>query len=148
MELDLREISRKENSEMPIDLSVDLSGEEIDGIFPLKKPVTLKGVIKNSADVLKLNAVLNAFYLKPCDRCCEETEQQITLNIKRVFVTQEENENDDYILVPLLKFNVDEFLRSEIILNLPTLHLCSPDCLGICPVCGKNLNKFKCDCPK
>lgn len=37
-------------------------------------------------------------------------------------------------------------LREAIILSLPTVPLCKEDCLGLCPVCGKNLNEGKCQC--
>lgn len=39
-------------------------------------------------------------------------------------------------------------LREAIMLELPTLPLCSEDCKGLCPRCGTNLNKGECDCSK
>lgn len=38
-------------------------------------------------------------------------------------------------------------LREAILLELPSLPLCSEDCKGLCPHCGKNLNEGPCDCP-
>jgi len=35
---------------------------------------------------------------------------------------------------------------SEVILDLPSKHLCKDDCKGICFKCGKNLNEGECDC--
>jgi uncharacterized protein len=29
---------------------------------------------------------------------------------------------------------------------LPTKRLCSEDCKGLCPYCGKDLNEGRCDC--
>ncbi len=37
-------------------------------------------------------------------------------------------------------------LREAIILAIPAAPICSKDCKGLCPVCGKNQNKEKCDC--
>ncbi|MCD6385653.1 DUF177 domain-containing protein [Candidatus Sumerlaeota bacterium] len=36
--------------------------------------------------------------------------------------------------------------RELIMLELPFLPLCKPDCKGLCPQCGANLNKEQCHC--
>jgi uncharacterized protein len=42
--------------------------------------------------------------------------------------------------------DITEDLREEIILDYPLKPLCKEDCLGLCPKCGQNLNKGKCNC--
>ena len=37
-------------------------------------------------------------------------------------------------------------IREDIILALPYKSLCSPECRGLCPRCGHNLNRGKCAC--
>jgi len=37
-------------------------------------------------------------------------------------------------------------IKEAIVLFLPIAPLCRADCLGLCPVCGQNLNKKKCKC--
>ena len=37
-------------------------------------------------------------------------------------------------------------IYDNICLELPLKHLCKEDCLGLCPVCGINLNEKKCKC--
>lgn len=39
-------------------------------------------------------------------------------------------------------------IREAIILAIPPAPLCQKDCKGLCPICGKNLNKEKCNCKK
>jgi len=39
----------------------------------------------------------------------------------------------------------DDF-RESLLLELPIKVLCSESCEGLCPRCGKNLNKGECDC--
>jgi len=41
---------------------------------------------------------------------------------------------------------VDEDIRAELLLDLPMNPLCSPDCRGLCPVCGCDLNEGDCQC--
>lgn len=37
-------------------------------------------------------------------------------------------------------------IREAIILSQPINYLCKDDCLGLCPVCGINLNVKTCNC--
>jgi len=41
---------------------------------------------------------------------------------------------------------LEEILREQILLLLPMQRVCSADCKGICPVCGRNRNESSCDC--
>jgi uncharacterized protein len=41
---------------------------------------------------------------------------------------------------------LEELLREQILLDLPLKTLCSEDCKGLCPQCGKNLNSGECQC--
>lgn len=41
---------------------------------------------------------------------------------------------------------LEEILREQILLQLPMQRVCSSDCKGICPVCGKDRNESACDC--
>lgn len=38
-------------------------------------------------------------------------------------------------------------IREDLLLEVPPYPVCSPDCRGRCPQCGKNLNDGPCGCP-
>jgi uncharacterized protein len=42
------------------------------------------------------------------------------------------------------EIDLAEAVREHVLLNLPLRPLCRPDCAGLCPVCGKNLNQGPC----
>ena len=44
------------------------------------------------------------------------------------------------------QIDLDEIIREQIYLSLPMKCLCREDCPGLCPVCGADLNKAKCEC--
>lgn len=48
---------------------------------------------------------------------------------------------DEYI-------DLSDEIRESLLLELPMTVLCSEDCEGLCPQCGQNLNRVKCDCIK
>ena len=57
---------------------------------------------------------------------------------------------DDVYIVDQRYFElgVEDFVREDIFLALPTKFLCREDCKGLCPQCGKNLNDGSCSCKK
>jgi DUF177 domain-containing protein len=41
---------------------------------------------------------------------------------------------------------LEDVLREQVLLAVPAKTLCSEDCKGLCPHCGRNLNQGTCDC--
>ena len=94
-------------------------------------------------------SVLNVEYTfaADCDRCGVFAQHNHTVIVDKLLATAiERQESDTIITVPDMKLDVDEFVYSEVILDLPSKHLCNDDCKGICFKCGKNLNEGECGC--
>lgn len=41
---------------------------------------------------------------------------------------------------------LEDVVREQVLLSLPSRTLCKPDCKGLCPRCGQNLNVAGCSC--
>jgi uncharacterized protein len=41
---------------------------------------------------------------------------------------------------------LEDVVREQVLLSLPSRTLCTADCKGLCPRCGQNLNQAKCSC--
>lgn len=149
MVLDLKGIFACEGRSLPIDCSLDMSDVDYSGLFPLKKPIIAKGSVFNKASVVTLNLKIDFEYDAPCDRCGKETVRSYNVIIDKSLATSIEGEDSDTIItVPDMKLDVDELIFTEVILGLPTKHLCTETCKGICFKCGKDLNEGDCDCTK
>lgn len=147
MTLDLRRIFANDNSSIDINGSLDMSDVDIAAGFPLKKPVSYCGCVTNNASVVTLNLTIDFEYSAPCDRCGNLTSKRHSVTIKKSLATSlERQESDTIIVVSDMRLEVDELVYSEVILNLPSKHLCCEDCKGLCQKCGKNLNEGDCDC--
>lgn len=44
--------------------------------------------------------------------------------------------------------SLEDVVREQVLLSLPTRTLCTEDCKGLCPSCGQNLNSASCNCDK
>ena len=147
MILDLKRIFATDNSVLEIKHSLDMSDVDFYGNYPLKAPVKISGKVSNKASVVSLNLNIEYTFAAPCDRCGVFAKHNHTVIIDKLLATAiERQESDTIITVPDMKLDVDEFVYSEVILDLPSKHLCNDDCKGICFKCGKNLNEGECGC--
>lgn len=111
--------------------------------------VHASGVIKNNTGIVSMNAQAEFVLKTTCDRCAAPIERKTTIPVNHLLVAHlNDEDNDDFILVEDMHFNVDELIREDILLSLPTKILCRDDCKGICPYCGANLNEKQCNCKK
>ena len=147
MILDLKRIFATDGSVLKIEHTLDMSDVDFMGNYPLNKPIKINGSVFNKASVVYLNLNIEYTFNSPCDRCGVDTEHNHTVIVDKLLATAiERQESDTIITVPDMKLDVDEFVYSEVILDLPSKHLCKPDCKGICYKCGKNLNEGECSC--
>src|SRR5262249_49492851 len=62
---------------------------------------------------------------------------------EEVSISKAETEIGYYLGDGLL---LEDVLKEQLLLALPVKQVCRPDCKGICPQCGKDLNAGSCDC--
>jgi uncharacterized protein len=147
MVLDLKKVFTQQNKIVPFDYSIDLSSTEVDSAHPFVSPVKVLGTIKGLEGFAELKAQVSFNFSIPCDRCTRQISRHFVYSFSHTLVRKLENEDDDQLIeVHDGKLDLDELMREDILLELPTKFLCREDCKGICPVCGKNLNDGPCGC--
>lgn len=130
-------------------IQVDYSFRPEEDQLPNVSLVHVTGRLVNEADIVM--SQLSASFEMPllCDRCMSEYVAQYNFPVEHVLVTSLNHEDEDrFILVEQGQLDVDELVVSDILLSLPMKHLCRPDCKGLCPTCGRNLNEGPCGCKK
>ena len=71
-----------------------------------------------------------------CARCLDDI--RVTIAVKDLCFHFEK--------VRDLEVDLTDEVREELLLAVPSCFYCSPDCKGICPMCGTNLNHASCSC--
>jgi uncharacterized protein len=102
-------------------------------------PVDLEITQASGATVFYL--ALHAHLSGPCMRCLAHSEVEIDVDARELHDPQAPRSDElrsDYVVDDRLR--VDVWARDTIALELPDQILCRPDCAGLCPVCGKDLN--------
>lgn len=75
----------------------------------------------------------------PCMRCLAPAAPEVSVDAREVFQPGEVEElASPYVDGEVL--DLAAWARDALVLALPAQVLCRPDCLGLCPVCGEDLN--------
>jgi uncharacterized protein len=104
---------------------------------------------------VRLEGTVTAGTEVECDRCLKGVTIQVdrAFNVSYVNADQfdegaVELQPDDLIqsVFDGVAIDVDELVREQILLELPTRVLCSEECKGLCPICGSDRNTQTCPC--
>ncbi len=142
-----REGSLEIRAEIPSD---DPSWEGTELRFSAPLSVSGKAGWMASGEVLarlRLRGVL----AQECRRCLEPVSVEVKEELTLVFSPMEEtDEGEEEGVRPLPdgpgELDLAEAIREELVLSQSPLALCRPDCKGLCPQCGVNLNEDRCEC--
>jgi uncharacterized protein len=83
-----------------------------------------------------------------CVRCLEPFSYSFDFEIAELYLFSRQYgfEEPVYLIEPDGTVDITEPTRQQVWVSLPLQPLCRPDCGGLCPQCGANLNQESCTC--
>lgn len=80
-----------------------------------------------------------------CVRCLETYSQSLKWSFTDLYAFDQRSISESNLLVPEDgQIDLEPLLREYALLEFPISPVCRPDCKGLCPVCGENLNETDC----
>src|SRR5438309_8136903 len=76
----------------------------------------------------------------PCFRCLGDAVLELPIAVREYQASSPDSEELTTPYIADNRLDVSAWARDAVVLALPEKILCRPDCAGLCPVCGKNLN--------
>lgn len=147
MILDLTQVFLGEKKSLPVDCTLDFSELDYQNDHPFFDPVRVVGKVSAESGIVKLKAVAHFVYQCACDRCLDTVSRQMEIPIEHVLVTSLNSDDDgEHKLVEHYKLVLEDLVREDLIISVPSKNLCRDDCRGLCPHCGINLNTKSCVC--
>ena len=150
MVLDVAPLLRGEVKKIDIDYM--LSPEQIDSVSFDDAHVV--GVLTDNSGYMRLKLQATLSYHGKCARCLAPVDGVFSLDFERTVTTEGmideerlEELEDEYVVIDGHELSVDDTLCEELILSFPFRLLCSEDCEGLCPKCGKPRSEGDCGCP-
>lgn len=121
--------------------------------FTLPNGIDYDVSLTNAGEGILVTGVVRTHVEGVCDRCLEPAEFDVASEVDEYFLfeepAEEVSEDDDdaldyFVVNPDNTIDLSDALMSAIIMETPFVVLCDPDCKGLCPVCGENLNERDC----
>jgi uncharacterized protein len=110
-----------------------------------EEPVAGELLLESVVEGVLVSGRLRGTLALRCARCLKEFEQPVEVEVSELFALAAEPEDEDvYELDPEGWLDPEQLIRDALGLELPFSPLHSPDCRGICSVCGGDRNLGEC----
>ena len=114
-------------------------------------PVTLSGMYMLADETVIVRGIARAEITSPCARCLKPTVTTVEADVEEAFFRDVDGTlevDEDQFKYSGHVLELDDAVRSAILLELPSRILCREDCKGLCCQCGQDLNINECSCQK
>ncbi|MEN8143248.1 MAG: DUF177 domain-containing protein [Thermodesulfobacteriota bacterium] len=153
MQIQVAEIP-EEGMQVDVDDVSWFPGREVSRKGDLRASVHLT----RSGERILASGSISLILVLACDRCLQEFAEPKKIDFQLVFelsgedpaLEQKEYECDqgemDTVFLEKPVIDLSAVLYQQLILALPQSSLCREECLGLCRICGQNLNLEDCGC--
>jgi uncharacterized protein len=112
---------------------------------PPDRPVTADVEIESVVEGLLVTGKVSATAVVRCVRCLREFDQEVEAEVRELFTLEpREDEDEGYVVLRDDRLPLDTMARDALVLAFPAFPLHSPDCAGLCPICGADRNTTDC----
>jgi uncharacterized protein len=137
----------------------DYAAEELvleDDRVVLVGPPKVSGRITRTENNVVVEGEFAAVAKVECDRCLRPVELPINSEFRLDYVTAETYKSFENVelgqedltlsIFDGEAIDVDEIVREQVLLAIPTHAICQENCKGFCAVCGADRNVIDCNC--
>ena len=112
-------------------------------------------LIKNLRSLVKISRTREGLLLQVggkakittnCVRCLERFFLPVEFEFEELYEFPSRHREETDLILPMDGYiDLMSLYREYLILAMPIKPVCSPDCMGLCEICGANLNKEVCE---
>ncbi|AHF07616.1 YceD family protein [Desulfitobacterium metallireducens] len=152
MKVNVAQVRRNENGIAHFDLEEDFSAyeSELNGLS-FAAPVRVQLQVTNLGKSLLVLGKVQTKFKTQCGCCLDDIIYPLELSYEDEWVyggmaMAEEEQSESAFIFEKDEIEINERIFEQIVLALPMRFICSPECQGLCPVCGVNRNHTSCEC--
>ena len=122
------------------------------------EPLGWSGFVERQGDELRVSGVVTTELELDCVRCLDPVRERVRREFDLFFRQRESLIYDEDAEIELAESDTQtsfmtgtelpfgEIMQEQVLLSIGMKPLCGSECRGLCPICGSNLNKDKCEC--
>lgn len=152
MKLDITKGIQRKGIDVPFELT-DVWGEDHwnGDTIAYVRPVSLSGTYMLADETVIVRGIARAVIQSPCARCLRPTQTEVEAELEEAFIRdtgEPQALDEDQYMYSGHVLELDEAVRTALLLEMPSRILCKEDCRGLCDQCGADLNINECSCQK
>lgn len=152
MKLDITKGIQRKGIDVPFELT-DVWGEDHwnGDTIAYVRPVSLSGTYMLADETVIVRGIARAVIQSPCARCLKPTDTEVEAELEEAFIRdmgEPQALDEDQYMYSGHVLELDEAVRTALLLEMPSRILCKEDCRGLCDQCGADLNTNECSCQK
>jgi uncharacterized protein len=113
--------------------------------IPADRPIAVDLTFERVPEGLVVRGTITTRWDAACSRCLVPVGGDLEVGVAELY-EREPLEGETYRLSDDDVVDLEPLIRDALLLELPAVPLCRPDCLGLCPRCGIDRNTSECDC--
>lgn len=144
--IDTRDIGRRAGSSRAYERSVPAAGLGLVGVIavPDGGTVELDLLTESVVEGVLVSGTASTVTEGECSRCLEPLSSEVEVNLMELFAypdstTDETTDEHEVSRISDDLIDLEPVVRDAVVLALPQVPLCKPDCLGLCVDCGGKL---------
>lgn len=145
LRISVADLLRRPGSARPLQLSEPVSalGTAVIGV-PADVPVRCDLTLESVSEGIVVRGTVAARWQGECSRCLREISGDSAVHVDELF--EPHPLDGETYLLDGDEIDLEPAVRDALLLELPTVPLCRPDCAGLCSQCGTDRNERTCDC--
>lgn len=141
----LRDLRRTQGARRPLSRTAAFTEAVSTGLInlPAGREVMVTGSVESVGDGVLVDARVETVMDAQCSRCLVDFSLPVDVEFQELFVYPEQAQDyadEDVSFIHDDAVDLTETVRDAIIIDQPLIPLCRPDCRGLCPECGADLN--------
>lgn len=102
-------------------------------------------IVGRTPQGLLLTGEFTATFKVECVRCLREFDHTVHWEMTELYAFNEKSMTDSGLLLPDdAQIDLAPLVRDYALTEVPISPVCKPDCKGLCPTCGQDLNQKDC----
>lgn len=149
--VDIRSLGRRPGTLKRLELELPVGdqpiGDEVIGV-PVGGVVDADLRLESVTEGVLVSGTAEAVAAGQCARCLTPLERDLSVDLRELFAypgstTDATTDPDELPRVQDDLIDLQPLVRDELLLSLPLVPLCRPDCRGLCPECGERLDDLE-----
>jgi len=109
------------------------------------EPIVVDATLERVSEGIVVRGAITAPWSAACSRCLQPVSGALSVEVGELY-ERDPLEGETYPLSDDDVLDLEPLVRDALLLELPAVPLCRPDCAGLCPRCGVDRNTTTCDC--